>query len=231
MLVPTSYDSKSRDREDIISSMEISIIRFPNNLNKFHLVNSYLKLRKHIFIDGMGWPLCHDKDIEFEQYDRLDTTYIIAHVGDEVLGGGRLRRTDQTNGEGTCIYSYMVRDACLGLLKGLPEDLCTELPPMRPDVWELSRLVVNEPGRVVGVLLSAINRYLFSQHASDCICLGSPAFMRVAKRIGWKVKAMGPLTGNDDGKFLAFSCKVTDPQIMSAKSISTAFAGKREIVQ
>ena len=103
-----------------IPGFEVRIIRYPEGLPHWDLVGSYLKLRKEVFVDRLEWPLLHVDELEFEQYDTFDTTYVVATCGDDVVGGARLRRTDQRSGGGHVRYSYMIRDACLGLLPGLP---------------------------------------------------------------------------------------------------------------
>ena len=100
---------------------------------------SSLVLRKEVFVDKMDWPLFHADSVEFEQYDTLTSVYILAHEGDEVIGGARLVRTDQYQSVGKIVYSYMIRDAYLENLPGLPSEICTEEPPVDPKVWELSR--------------------------------------------------------------------------------------------
>lgn len=186
----------------------ISIVRFPEDVKHWHLVAEYLKLRKEVFVDRKDWGLFHAEKFEFEQYDSFDTTYIIATQDGRVVAGARLRRTDQISGTGALQYSYMIRDACLGILPGLPHDLCDNLPPQDENLWELTRMVVEGPKPLTKAMLEAANSHLASLNAKAVMFLGSPAFLRMARMMGWPVQVLGPVTGNDSGRFQVFQCPV-----------------------
>lgn len=185
----------------------------PTDIKRYDLVASFLKMRKRVFVDKKSWPLHHVEDIEFEQYDTFDTTYVIAHDDGKVLGGARLRRTDKGSGGGAVNYTYMIRDACLGLLPGMPTNLCYELPPMDEKVWELTRLVADPATGAAERILEYVNKYLYSLGAKRCLFLGPPAFLRVASRLGWSPRALGDVVGNADGRFVAFDCGVLEGQV------------------
>lgn len=186
----------------------VDAVTLPTDVRRYDLVASFLKIRKRIFVDQKAWSLFHADDIEFEQYDTFDTTYILAHDGGKVLGGARLRRTDRWAGAGSVNYSYMIRDACLGLLPGMPTNLCHQVPPMNDKIWELTRLVALPGSGVVERILQTANAYLSAMGAERCLFLGSPAFLRIASRLGWSPRALGDVVGNDDGRFVAFDCDV-----------------------
>lgn len=188
--------------------MEVTTVRFPQDIEKWYLVSDFLRKRKTIFVDRLKWKLFHADGMEFEQYDTLSSVYIIAHDDGEVLGGVRLIRTDQAQSTGKVVYTYMIRDACLGLLPGLPDDLCWEEPPMDPDMWEATRMAVFSRKLQYTDLVYAINEFLKTAGAKECLFLGPPAFYRMSKMSGFDAKPIGPVTGNEDGKFLVFSCPV-----------------------
>lgn len=135
-----------------------------------------------------------------------NVTYVVAHRDGEVVGGARLMPTTRRLG----VYSYMIRDACRGLLEGMPRNLCDVVPPVRADVWELTRFAANEQG-VGEAILRVANDHLRSLDASACLFLGPPAFMRMAKKLGWAPHPLGGIRGNHDGRFLAFECAVVGP--------------------
>ncbi len=172
------------------------------------LVTAFLKLRRAVFIEKMEWPLYQAEDMEFEQYDRVDTVYVIAHIGNRVVGGARLLRTDHIGGAGKVRYSYMIRDAYLGLLDGLPAAICDTDPPFSANVWELTRLISDETAGVAELVLEATNDFLVEQKATRCLFLGPPAFMRMARSMAFQPNAMGKIQSNPDGRFLAFECPV-----------------------
>ena len=193
------------NRDD--AEFKVSIVSLPYGAAKWHLVCDFLVLRKQVFIDEMGWDLHLEKSWEYEQYDALDAVYVIAHCGDKVLGGARLLRTDRENGTGTLRYSYMIRDAYLGHLPGLPEEICADDPPVAKTTWELTRLAVRS-ARLGAAILTATNEFLKTVDADTCLFLGPPSFMRMARGMGYDPQPMGQITGNHDGRFLAFSCGV-----------------------
>ena len=184
--------------------MTVEVVRFPENVDRWYLVQAYLKLRRDVFVDQMHWNLNVYDNIEFEQYDTLSATYVIAHSDGNVVGGARLIRTDNRNG----IYSYMIQDACAGRLNGLPSDLCSGESPSDAAIWELTRFVALPEARCGQEILHACNNFLKSQGASVCLFLGPPAFLRMAKSMGFSPEPLGPISGNKDGRFLAFQCPV-----------------------
>lgn len=186
---------------------EVSVLRLPDGLPRWNLVCDFLRLRREVFIDEMHWDLQTTQAMEFEQYDSPDAVYVVAHHRDRVLGGARLLRTDREIGTGRVRYSYMIRDAHLGHLPGLPADLCEGDPPRTATAWELTRLAVRS-ARLGADILTATNDFLKREGADTCLFLGFPAFMRMARGMGYDPRPMGKLTGNGDGRFLAFSCGV-----------------------
>ncbi len=187
---------------------EISVVQMPHGIPKWHLVNDFLGYRKRVFIDELDWQLNQFEGIEYEQYDTFDAVYVVAHRGPEVCGGARLRQTDRVNGTGSSMYSYMIRDAHLGMLPGMPTDLCFEEPPQSRKIWELTRLATSQSFQITKSVLHGANRFLRTQTAEHCFFLGSPAFMRMARSMGFAPAPLGPVVSNRDGRFIAFSCPV-----------------------
>lgn len=212
-----------------LQDMKVSVLRLPTGVSEWDLVTKFLHYRKEVFVDRKEWALNVAEGVEFEQYDTFETVYVIAHVQREVIGGARLKRTDTTWGTGKIVYSYMIRDACLGLLPGMPADLCYDEPPVDPDAWELTRFAAQAPG-VANAILRRVNEYLFEEGATRCLALGSPAFMRMAQRAGWPVSRLGPLSGNHDGRFLAFECPVVDPAHVAAQELRLRQQPDREMI-
>ena len=188
--------------------MQITVLRFPADIVHWHLVKKFLLLRKEVFVDKMDWPLFHADSMEFEQYDTLTSVYILAHEYDNVIGGARLVRTDQNQSVGKVVYSYMIRDAYMENLPGLPAEICTEEPPVDSKVWELTRFTSMDNLWVGRGILEKCNQFLKEEGALECLFLGPPAFLRMARSMGYAPKPLGKITGNKDGRFLAFSCDV-----------------------
>lgn len=189
--------------------MEVSVLSIPTGLQDWHLVASYLRMRKDIFIERLAWPLQHIDAMEFEQYDRVDAVYVVAHNDRQVYGGARLIRTDRSIG----VYSYMIRDAYLRKLPGIPSGICQSEPPQSPEIWELTRFGTNGSTGVGREILTEANAFLSAQNATECLFLGPPAFLRIAKSMGFDPRPMGPVAKNEDGRFLAFSCAVVNDSL------------------
>lgn len=191
-------------------SVSIKVIQLPDGIENWHLVQRFLELRKRVFVDDLNWSLPVHNGIEYEQYDTLEATYVIAHQGNNVLGGARLIRSDFEHPVdlGTVKYSYMIRDAYLGLLPGIPNQICFKEPPREKTCWELTRLVSFGNNRVGEDILRTVNTFLKRSGAEHCLFLGPPAFLRMAKKLGFSPQPMGQVVSNADSRFLAFSCSV-----------------------
>lgn len=189
----------------------LEAITLPGQVDRYDLIAEFLRMRKRVFVDEKAWPLFYADGLEFEQYDTFDTTYILAHDGKKVFGGARLRRTDMRAGAGSIAYTYMIRDAFLGLLPNMPKNLCYSEPPMDSQTWELTRLVATGGPNIVEQVLVAANEYIYQAGGSRCLFLGSPAFLRMAKRLGWEPAPLGDVVGNNDGRFVAFGCGIRKP--------------------
>ena len=188
--------------------VEITAIELPRDIKKYDLVRGFLEFRKAVFIDRLCWSLPTYRGLEFEQYDTFQSVYLIAHEGKTVIGGARLMRTDHTSGSSKFNYSYMIKDAFHGLLPGIPKGICLETPPVSRDVWELTRLAARPGTDAAKLILLHANRYLHQNGARTCLFLGPPAFLRLAKSLGFVPKPLGPVVSNKDGSFLAFSCEI-----------------------
>lgn len=87
------------------------------------------RLRKEVFVDGMGWGVPHGSDWEQDNYDRDGVHYIVQYMADGRLGGCcRMIPTGQGS---------MVEDLW-------PQWVDTEVP-RTDEVWELSRFAI-DPG-------------------------------------------------------------------------------------
>ena len=138
--VPEAHDS--REYTTTILSMK--------NVHRYgDLLVKYLQARREVFIVQKGWQLPETDGMEFDQYDTPLARWIVVHDQDVILGGARISPTTAECGN----HSYMLRDAQLGQLKGLPFDMLYDEAPVRDDVWEATRLFVTDkvPGERSGV--------------------------------------------------------------------------------
>lgn len=181
-----------------------------------NLLVKYFQMRGEIFIDKLGWTLRRstDFDIEFEQYDTYAAYHLIAFrdlpkMDIEIVGGARLMPTTHRCGEGS-VYSYMLRDAYLGLLEGMParEEICFLEPPVNDEVWEISRLL-GKPGHDLGLLIvKAASDFVFSRGGRRCLGITRLPIVRLMRRLSNSHELIGPITGNESGKFVAFAASI-----------------------
>ena len=205
----------------VSGSEEISstVVQIPLNLvgvnvqesQGYELFHQYLKLRQDVFTVQKKWRVWLSAQNDLDQYDQHDTCYVLAYERKtmNVVGGARLLRTDR-GGQHPLPgrFTYMIRDAQRGLLDGLPTVLCDDVPACRADTWELTRLVTNGSIGVGKEVLRASNAFLASRNAKRCMFLGPPAFMKMARSMGYNPVPMGKIAGNKDGRFVVFSTEV-----------------------
>jgi len=80
--------------------------------------------RHRVFVEKLGWQLTCKNAMEFDQFDRPDTLYVIARREDGALVGvARLLPTNKP---------YLLADVFPQLMQGMPL-------PNAADIWELSR--------------------------------------------------------------------------------------------
>lgn len=141
---PQGLDSagpSSRDRPrqaDDTGHIRSPALSFANMHEYGDLLTRYLHARKSVFIDRLSWRVSEADDMEFDQYDTPFCRWVILHEFGEVIGGVRLMPTTARCG----IYSYMLRDAQLGILEDLPTDVLFFRAPVDPTVWEASRFFI-----------------------------------------------------------------------------------------
>lgn len=173
------------------------------------------RMRSNVFCERMGWELDSIMGCEYDEYDCHLTKYVLAIDKEkkQVLGGARLLRTDReeyVNALSPDPNSYMIRDAYLQRIEGIPSNLCFLPPPVSTDTWELTRIISNGKLRIAPHVLLKANEYLLSVGAKHCLFLGAPSFMRMAKMMGFSPRPMGNLVSDQHSTFLAFSTNVCE---------------------
>lgn len=82
--------------------------------------------RYRVFVEKLGWELQCEAGLEYDQFDRDDTVYVVAQDDDgDIIGMARLLPTTRP---------YLLGEVFPQLMNGLPI-------PQTEDVWELSRFV------------------------------------------------------------------------------------------
>lgn len=119
--------------------MQTTTLSFANLHNYGELFANVLRARHETFIIRKKWDLPAADGMEFDQYDTPASRWVAVHKGGRVLAGVRLTPTTARNG----VYSYMIRDAQLGLLPSIPDSLLDVPAPIDDHVWETSRVFVD----------------------------------------------------------------------------------------
>ena len=153
------------------------------------LMTRLARYRHRVFVETLGWQLqCRDA-LEWDQFDREDTLYVIAQnaVGD-VIGTARLLPTTRP---------YLLSEVFPVLLNGAA-------PPQSPTVWELSRFAAVDFGGTTGSalnqfsspittgLLRAASRCAMAQGAQRMVTVSPLGVERLLRRTGFQSHRLGP---------------------------------------
>jgi acyl homoserine lactone synthase len=184
--MPTPSSIGTRIEETVVSA---------NNQHRYgQLYADNLRARKAVFIDQKSWDLPQTEGMEFDQYDTPQSRSVVIHEYGRVLAGVRLLPTTARCG----CYSYMLRDAQLGLLPNIPEHVLYERAPVMPHVWEATRLFLtkDEPAErrlfIQTKLIKAMARAATEQGATHVIGIVPAVFQRWMNRLGLNALPMGP---------------------------------------
>lgn len=181
--------------------MQVTTLSFENMHNHGELFANMLRARHKTFIERRNWDLPEANGMEFDQYDTPASRWVAVHEFGHVLAGVRLTPTTARCG----IYSYMIRDAQLGLLESIPQNLLFEEAPVGRHIWESSRVFVSDsvPAKLrLRVQCSLIDEMVRSARelgASSLIGIVPEHSPRLARRTGIDCVPAGPVIGTDDG--------------------------------
>lgn len=118
--------------------MQTTTLSFANIHNHGELFANLLRARRQSFIVQNKWDLPEALGMEYDQYDTPASRWVAVHHFGQVYAGIRLTPTTARCG----IYTYMIRDAQLGLLESIPQDLLYAEAPVDDHIWESSRVFV-----------------------------------------------------------------------------------------
>ena len=177
-------------------------LSFANLHNHGELFANMLRARRKTFIEGRNWDLPEANGMEFDQYDTPASRWVAVHEFGEILAGVRLTPTTAKCG----MYSYMIRDAQLGLLDSIPQDLLFEEAPVASHIWESSRVFVADsvPSKLrLRVQCSLIDEMVRSARdlgATSLIGIVPEHSPRLARRTGIDCQPAGPVIQTDDAE-------------------------------
>lgn len=143
------------------------------------LVREFLRFRKELFVDALGWPLNVSNGMETDQFDNKDAVYCTLRSGPKVVGGFRAIRTDQP---------YLAKAV-------FPELASSQNYPQRPDIWEISRFGIRPDRQSIRLAMlnyAAMFRFAFDRQASALVALADPTYERYLALHGVITKRYGP---------------------------------------
>ena len=173
--------------------MQTTTLSFENIHTHGELFAYLLRARRQSFIVQNQWDLPEAMGMEYDQYDTPASRWIAVHEFGRVMAGIRLTPTTARCG----IYTYMIRDAQLGLLDSIPSDLLFEEAPIADHIWESSRVFVAHDTpmkirrRVHAHLITEMTRSARQLGATQVLGLIPANWPRWARRCGLDAQAAG----------------------------------------
>ena len=173
--------------------MQTTTLSFENIHNHGELFANLLRARRQSFIVQNQWDLPEAMGMEYDQYDTPASRWIAVHEFGRVMAGIRLTPTTARCG----IYTYMIRDAQLGLLDSIPSDLLFEEAPIADHIWESSRVFVAHDTpmkirrRVHAHLITEMTHSARQLGATQVLGLIPANWPRWARRCGLDAQAAG----------------------------------------
>ena len=163
----------------------------------------YLRLRKHFFVDTLGWDIPHNDSVEMDQYDNPLAFYSLVLRDGQVIGGARTMPTTSSWGQ----YTYMLKDAVAGKLSDIPQgvlgaDITT------PKVWECTRLVMSDTvnhqqdrAKCLSLIVGGLADVARAHGASELMSLSPVSLMRALRQLEWNADRVGePYDNPGDGR-------------------------------
>jgi N-acyl-L-homoserine lactone synthetase len=180
--------------------MQTTTLSFENMHAHGELFADLLRARHRTFIEEANWDLPNAEGMEFDQYDTPASRWVAVHDNcGRIMAGVRLTPTTHRCG----VYTYMIRDAQLGLLETIPRDLLWDIAPVGAHIWESSRVFVcnDVPAklrmRVQMQLIGEMVRSARQLGASEVIGLIPAHSPRLARRVGLDCVPAGPVLDID----------------------------------
>ncbi len=157
------------------------------------LLRQFFALRKKTFIDGLGWSLETTGDLETDQYDNPNCTYLIVCKRGLVVAGARIIPADKS----WYGWTNLMKDSTLGRCPAIDADL---FPPEFDFTgsYECSRLVVDhaaltsaEVSEAFDHLGRAFRDVAMARNLRTYLSLSPPALRRKFCAMGFQVSAIG----------------------------------------
>lgn len=227
---PVSSSIKKSKRHDARANLQVvpersrslsrlqpraNVLSFANMHRYGNLWRSFMKARKSVFVDRLRWSLPVEDGMEFDQYDTPYARWVVIHEYGEVLAGVRLTPTTAKVG----LYSYMLRDAQLGLLDNIPRDVLFFEAPVEDRIFEATRLFITDdvPAErrlaVQSALMGNFARAARAEGATHVIGIVPAVWSRWLRRLEMGAVPVGPRFEIDGTRSQAALFNVVKPSI------------------
>lgn len=187
--------------------MEVTTLSYQNLHQHGQLFANMFRARHRTFIQNAKWNLPEADGMEFDQYDTPASRWVAVHKNGEVMAGVRLTPTVHRCG----IYTYMIRDAQLGLLETIPANLLNFQAPVDPYIWESSRVFVSDvvpAAERLRVQMQLIHEMVVSARnlgATTLLGIIPENSPRLARRVGLDCVPVGPVMDTGGSKSVCVS--------------------------
>ncbi|MBS0564285.1 MAG: autoinducer synthase [Proteobacteria bacterium] len=180
----------------------------------------YLRLRKHFFVDTLGWDIPHNDSVEMDQYDNPLAHYSLVLRAGRVIGGARTMPTTSSWGQ----HTYMLRDAVAGKLADIPAQVMGA-EVRAPEVWECTRLVMSDEvashqdrARCLSLIVEGLAEVARRHGANELMSLSPLSLMRALRQLGWAADRIGePYDNPGDGRRYAVLSMPAERQRAAAR--------------
>jgi N-acyl-L-homoserine lactone synthetase len=174
----------------------------------------YLRLRKHFFVDVLGWDIPHDGSVEMDQYDNPTAFYSLVLRNGRVVGGARTMATTARWGK----HTYMLKDAFDGMLEDIPPGVMPECV-VNDRTWECTRLVVSdeltgaaERGLCLQLIVDGLVRTANAHGGAELMSLSPITLVRALRQLGYQARRVGePYTNPGDRRTYAVLAMPAEP--------------------
>lgn len=182
------------------------------------------RYRYQVFVERLGWKLPTHARMEFDQFDRCDTVYVVAcDARDRVIGTARLLPTDRP---------YLLAEVFPQLLGDTPA-------PQSPFVWEISRFAAVDLGHDTACktkgfsttfsldLLRATMVVAQAEGARELVSVSPVGVERILRRGGFTVERATPPMRIDGHAVVACWIAIRPPA-STARCLRRTVGGRRE---
>jgi acyl homoserine lactone synthase len=154
-------------------------------------------------VDGLGWDIPHNDDVEMDQYDNPLAYYSLVLQDGEVIGGARVMPTTSSWGA----HTYMLRDAAASKLPDIPGQVMTvEIEDAK--VWECTRLVLSDDvtghadrSLCLSLIVDGLVTVAAQNGGQELISLSPVTLMRALRQLGYSASRIGePYSNASDGR-------------------------------